>query len=177
VHAFRIGGLHMGSDWLTPWLDNDLKTPFPPFPDDDRYSEGNWVAHLEAKFDQNHHTSLAPEDPNVNITELLWDDVERVDVRQVHEGIISTWWGQTRAMRLVVKNGDRSALIMEDDVDVEWDLERLWSRIRRRLPGEEGGTMGVNGTWDSVFLGHCWGHELRSKSPLIQLTCLQLSQS
>lgn len=41
-------------------------------------------------------------------------------------------------------------------MDVEWDLERMWSRISRKLPAD----------WDSVHLGHCWGHEiLRTSFP------------
>lgn len=151
----------MHSDWLIPYLDADKLTPFPSYPADKRYSAaGNWAAHLEALHDEGRHTTLKPSDGRINVTELLWDDRESYDVRQVHEGIISTFWGQTRAMKLIVKNQDRSALIMEDDVDVEWDLERFWSRIKRRLPGEEGGQNGLPGTWDAVFLGHCWGHEL-----------------
>lgn len=70
----------------------------------------------------------------------------------MHEGIISTYWGQTRALKEVIKNGDKSALILEDDVDVEWDVERLWSRMEDKLPEE----------WDVTFLGHCWGHEILS---------------
>lgn len=159
-----IGGLHLHSDWLTPFLDPDTHAPFPAYPADKRYPSGNWVTHLESLYDKGEHLSLRPKDKNINVTELLWDAQERIAVRQVHEGIISTFWGQTRAMRLIVENGDRSALVMEDDVDVEWDLERLWSRIRRRLPGEEGGSGGLSGEWDAVFLGHCWGHELLSGS-------------
>lgn len=51
---------------------------------------------------------------------------------------------------MISKNRDKSALILEDDVDVEWDLQRLWSRIERRLPKD----------WDATLLGHCWGKEL-----------------
>lgn len=67
----------------------------------------------------------------------------------------------------MVENEDESALILEDDVDVEWDLERTWARIRRRLPGErERELNGGKGEmdWDVSFLGHCWGRELLSES-------------
>lgn len=89
-------------------------------------------------------------------------------MRQVHEGVISTYWGQVRAMKKMVENGDRTALILEDDVDVEWDLERLWEGVRRRLPkkkesGEE--------DWDVTLLGHCWGGESQSASFSSFFTC------
>lgn len=59
----------------------------------------------------------------------------------------------------MVERGDESALILEDDVDIEWDLERLWSRIERRLPRDADGKY----AWDINFLGHCWGRELMSE--------------
>lgn len=50
----------------------------------------------------------------------------------------------------MLKNGDKSALILEDDVDAEFDLERMWARIERQLPQD----------WHITYLGHCWGKEL-----------------
>lgn len=86
----------------------------------------------------------------------------------MNEGVISTFFGHTRAIKKVLENGDESALILEDDVDVEWDLERVWARVRRRLPGERERELGGNGEgdvgWDVSFLGHCWGRELLSES-------------
>jgi GR25 family glycosyltransferase involved in LPS biosynthesis len=46
--------------------------------------------------------------------------------------------------------GDKSALILEDDVDIEFDFNNLWKTIERVLPDN----------WDMIFLGHCWGQEL-----------------
>lgn len=53
-------------------------------------------------------------------------------------------------MKEMIKNGDESALILEDDVDIEWDLEMLWNPIAGKLPLD----------WEVVYLGHCWGREL-----------------
>ncbi|KAK4046730.1 hypothetical protein OIV83_005835 [Microbotryomycetes sp. JL201] len=158
-----IGGLGIGSQWLQPTLDG--KQPFPQFPRDERYPSGSWTAHLEAYFDAGNHTTLKPENPKFDLREALHDYREKRIVRQLHEGIISTYWGQTRALKQVIRNRDDTALILEDDVDIEWDVERLWSRIAMRLPEE----------WDVTFLGHCWGHE--SKRPSYKHPLLHQSVS
>ncbi|GAA6032961.1 hypothetical protein JCM8097_000068 [Rhodosporidiobolus ruineniae] len=158
VDPSTIGGLGTSSPYLTPFPSPNSTARFPPFPSNPLFREApNWVAHLENLYSRHNgaHTSLRPEDPKVNVTELLWDPLERQAVRQVHEGVISTFWGQTRAMRRVLENGDRTALILEDDVDVEWDVERLWKSVRRRLPKTKAGEE----DWDVAMLGHCWGGE------------------
>ncbi|GAA6003047.1 glycosyltransferase family 25 protein [Rhodotorula paludigena] len=150
VDASSLGGLTIGNDWLVQTPSPDSKTPFPPRNDKRFPPSGDWVAHLESHAERGTLDQLVPSDPNLNISAVLWDHNERIPGRQVNDGVISTYWGHTRAMKKIIENGDRSALILEDDVDVEWDLERLWSRIERRLPEE----------WDATFLGHCWGKEM-----------------
>lgn len=59
----------------------------------------------------------------------------------------------------MINNGDESALILEDDVDVEWDLEMLWNPIASKLPLD----------WEIVYLGHCWGKELLRRSFLSKI--------
>ncbi|ORY77595.1 hypothetical protein BCR35DRAFT_280062 [Leucosporidium creatinivorum] len=152
-----IGGLAIGTDWLSPTLDLGTPTspghiPFPPFPSNSSYTGGNWVTHLEALHSEGRHTTLKPSDPAFNVTKALHDPRERKEVRQLHEGIISTWWGQSRVVKQMLEDGCESALVLEDDVDVEWEVERIWSRIRRRLPKD----------WGVVMLGHCWSHEILS---------------
>ncbi|GAA5942296.1 hypothetical protein JCM1841_002807 [Sporobolomyces salmonicolor] len=165
VSPSSIGGLHIGCDWLTPYLTPSSTRPFPAFPAPSSPSlrsalastkSSNWVEHLEALHSLGRHTSLRPSSPRVNVTSLLWDPLERVSVRQVTPGVLSTYWGQTRAIKLMRENGDRTALVLEDDVDLEWDLERLWATIERRLPRND-----EVGTWDVVYLGHCWGGEFQ----------------
>ena len=46
-------------------------------------------------------------------------------------------------MRLIKERGLKSALVLEDDIDFEWDLERLWNRIRLHVTEE----------WDMVYFG------------------------
>ncbi|GAA5888998.1 hypothetical protein JCM6882_009712 [Rhodosporidiobolus microsporus] len=149
VKETTLGGLHVGNDWLTQTPSPKSSKPFPPLTDP-RWPGSDWVEFLEAHDDAGTLDQLRPRDANLNVTDALWDQNERIAGRQVNEGVISTFWGHTRAMKQILKNGDRSALILEDDVDVEWDLERLWSRIERRLPED----------WDATLLGHCWGKEL-----------------
>ncbi|GAA5909705.1 uncharacterized protein JCM6883_004606 [Sporobolomyces salmoneus] len=149
VSESSLGGLHVGNDWLVQTPSPTSSTPFPPLIDP-RFPSGDWIAHLESHDESNSLHLLKPQNPNLNITEALYDKNERIPGRQVNEGVISTFWGHSRAMKMILKNGDKSALILEDDVDVEWDLERLWSRIERRLPRD----------WDATLLGHCWGKEL-----------------
>lgn len=164
-----IGGLHVGSDWLTPYPSPNSTALFPPYPPPSSVSlrrelsrthSSNWVEHLETLHSQSAHTSLKPQNRNLNITRHLWDPVEKVKVRQVTPGVISTWWGQTRVMKRMIERGDETALVLEDDVDFEWDLERLWAGIERKLPIVEG-----KKGWDITYLGHCWGGENQSESP------------
>jgi hypothetical protein len=110
----------------------------------------DWVSYLEStdKLDL-----LKPSDPKLNVTEILHDPVEPLSARQVNDGVVATWYSQTRVWKKMVENKDKSALILEDDVDIEWDIERLWPNVERSLPED----------WEVVFLGHCWGRELGSE--------------
>lgn len=111
----------------------------------------DWVTYLEStdKLDL-----LKPDDPHVNVTELLHDPVEPLPARQVNDGVVATWYSQTRVWKKMIENNDKSALILEDDVDIEWDIERIWPNVERSLSKD----------WEVVFLGHCWGRELGSRS-------------
>ena len=84
----------------------------------------------------------------------LYDPLEHIQARQVTTGMMSTWWGQTRVMKLILERKDESALVLEDDVDFEWDLERLWNTVHRKLPKDD---------WDITYLGYCWGGENQSE--------------
>jgi len=84
----------------------------------------------------------------------------------VTPGVMSTWWGQTRVMKRMIERGDKTALVLEDDVDFEWDLERLWAGIESKLPKDKDGKEG----WDITYLGHCWGGENQSKSKIYSLS-------
>ena len=44
-----------------------------------------------------------------------------------------------------------TALVLEDDVDMEWDINRIWPTILRRLPKGNG----PEPAWQQVYLGHC----------------------
>ncbi|GAA5905599.1 uncharacterized protein JCM6883_005383 [Sporobolomyces salmoneus] len=164
-----IGGNTIGGDWTSPFPNsdslenNDEKTPFPLYPlppssfpllrkQLSSTASSNWVEHLE-KLDSRNQLSQLELEPTsskpINVTRLLWDPLEKVSARQITRGMMSTWWGQTRVMKRIVERADASALVLEDDVDLEWDLERLWNTVQRRLPDG----------WDITYLGYCWGGE------------------
>ncbi|KDQ52982.1 hypothetical protein JAAARDRAFT_61563 [Jaapia argillacea MUCL 33604] len=44
---------------------------------------------------------------------------------------------------------DRVSVILEDDVDMEWDIKSRLAEMWDALPNE----------WDLLFLGHCWSNE------------------
>ncbi|KAM0748259.1 hypothetical protein T439DRAFT_304637 [Meredithblackwellia eburnea MCA 4105] len=151
VPAKSIGGLHVGNPWTIQTADLAGDIPFPPLPDVAPEFAPSWIDHLHKHIEAGTLSSLVPKDPNLNITKALYDPVEKILGRQVNEGVISTFFGHTKAMRLILENGDKSALILEDDVDVEWDLERLWGRMEHKLK---------DSGWEMALLGHCWGREL-----------------
>jgi GR25 family glycosyltransferase involved in LPS biosynthesis len=66
--------------------------------------------------------------------------------------VVACWYSHLRVMRLAarVEREDEVAVVLEDDVDVEWD-------VRERVGALWGG-LPVGG-WDVVFLGHCWSNE------------------
>lgn len=137
-----IGGYGVESIWLS----RSLPYPLPPLPT--FYPTGSWIDHLAASA--HNLSSLIPSTPNVNVTELLHDPLELHPGRQLNAGVLSTYYGHLKVMQTLLTRGDASALILEDDIDSGFNLERMWSRIERVLPR----------AWDIVFLGHCWGREL-----------------
>jgi len=160
VDESQLGGSAVGTVWLEPSLPDIAALTRPkksdgrlitfPSLNDPRWGGLDWVSYLES------HPALdiVPDNPNFNVTEAMWDKLERIPSRQINRAAIATWYSQTRVMELMRQNNDASALVLEDDVDIEWDVGRIWPLIRRRLP--EGGAKG----WEMAFLGHCWGCEL-----------------
>lgn len=91
--------------------------------------------------------SNLPQVEDEDVVRQLWDPVEREKFRQLNKAIISTWHSHLQMWRHMLERGDRTALFLEDDVDIEWDFERLWVNVERSLPID----------WHIVHLGHCWG--------------------
>ncbi|KAI7947978.1 hypothetical protein MJO28_009886 [Puccinia striiformis f. sp. tritici] len=150
----KIGGMGAGSVWLTvnngrnANQDSLRNIKLPSLAGAQPEFEGkNWVDYLWSVSD--HHT-LTSSNPDFNITAEMWDPQEKMLPRQINAATVSTYYNHLRVLRTVSESGEASALILEDDVDMEWDLERRWRSIERHLPSD----------WDTVFLGHCWGHEL-----------------
>lgn len=90
----------------------------------------------------------------LDATAQLWDPVEPEGFRQLNAAIIACWHSHTQMWLRMLERNERTALFLEDDIDIEWDFERLWLNVERRLPAD----------WDIVHLGHCWGNTKSSKS-------------
>ncbi|KAI8461935.1 hypothetical protein BY996DRAFT_6636582 [Phakopsora pachyrhizi] len=152
----KIGGMGAGSIWLTVSggkrsnLDILRDIEFPTRQTSTKADPGSpldWVEYLWSVED---HSTLEAERPDFNVTEFMWDSNEPIEQRQLNEATISTYYNHLRTLRMVLEKGEHSALILEDDVDLEWDLERRWRSLQRHLPDD----------WETIFLGHCWGREL-----------------
>ncbi|KAJ8291802.1 hypothetical protein OF846_005048 [Rhodotorula toruloides] len=190
-----LGGQDIDSCWLIPSVSVSpaphlqlLIDPFYPnlegfdLPSlaDERFGGQDWAAHLNAKMAQSRLEDLKPSRSDVNVTDIMLDPVEKFINRQTNEGTIACWHSHMQAVQTIIDNGDSRALILEDDVDFEWDLERTWAAIARWLPerGErrrsayeaaaaealppvhvESYDADGEEQWHSVFLGHCWGRE------------------
>ena len=156
VSEGAVGGMGVGTVWLTTSASrggsraNQARLRGIQFPSLalKAYGGKDWITHLwDPSTD---HSTLHASDPNFNVTKAMFDPLERIPERQISAATVSTFYNHLRVMREMEKNGDRTALVLEDDVDVEWDLERRWMGMLRRLPRN----------WEAVFLGHCWGKEL-----------------
>jgi len=66
---------------------------------------------------------------------------------------IACWHSHFEVLRRIADGDDEVAIVFEDDVDMEWDLDRRLRRIWPFLPEE----------WDMVMLGHCQSAEFRKK--------------
>ena len=164
----EIGGMGVDSMWLKD-QDVEQRLKFPDLTvEDERWTIPaaskavgdspqtqqrvvDWVTYLETTAERDSLTpSSMPSSSSMNVSDLLWDPLERLPARQVNDGVIATWYSQTRVWKKIIESNDSSALILEDDIDVEWDIERTWPNVARALPED----------WEVVFLGHCWGKEL-----------------
>jgi GR25 family glycosyltransferase involved in LPS biosynthesis len=165
VAAAQVGGMGIGSIWLARDGDRGVSETLElPSLKDPKYDDMDWAAYLDARTDTTGTPAkleqdsdpleerLQPADPAFNVSEALYDPVEPMDSRQVVPAVLSTWFSHTRAIKAMLANGDDSALFLEDDVDIEWDVEGRWASIHRKLPAD----------WEVIFLGHCWGREMTS---------------
>jgi len=68
---------------------------------------------------------------------------------------IACWHSHFEVLRKIADGDDDVALIFEDDIDMEWDLQRWLQSLWPFLPNK----------WDLVMLGHCFSREY-AKEPL-----------
>ncbi|CAE7151318.1 unnamed protein product [Rhizoctonia solani] len=62
---------------------------------------------------------------------------------------ISCWYSHYQVLRSVADGPDEAVVVFEDDIDMEFDLEKRLREMWRALPVD----------WDVVMLGHCQSHE------------------
>lgn len=68
---------------------------------------------------------------------------------------LACWYSHVAVLRAIAESRDRAsadaevAVILEDDIDVERDVQERLESIWGALPEQ----------WDMVFLGHCWSNE------------------
>jgi len=62
---------------------------------------------------------------------------------------IACWQSHIEVLRRIADGDDDVALIFEDDIDMEWDLERRLRYLWSFLPDN----------WDMVLIGHCFSSE------------------
>ncbi|EJT99078.1 hypothetical protein DACRYDRAFT_82988 [Dacryopinax primogenitus] len=69
--------------------------------------------------------------------------------RILSPGMLACWHSHVGLLRRFTESHDDAILILEDDVDVEFDIETRLHRVWTFLPKD----------WDAVYLGHCWSAE------------------
>ncbi|KAG0151959.1 hypothetical protein CROQUDRAFT_650533 [Cronartium quercuum f. sp. fusiforme G11] len=65
------------------------------------------------------------------------------------DAAIACWHSHLSVIRTFVESKDRMALILEDDVDLEVDIEDRLQSALNEVPRD----------WDILLLGHCWSEE------------------
>ncbi|KZT38753.1 hypothetical protein SISSUDRAFT_1046494 [Sistotremastrum suecicum HHB10207 ss-3] len=93
---------------------------------------------------------LPPKDDNkIMTTVVLNHQYKRVPLTLP---MISCWDSHARIWRQMIEKGESVAIVLEDDVDMEFDIEAQLRTMWPALPPD----------WDIVMLGHCWSEEYRS---------------
>ncbi|KAF8509519.1 hypothetical protein BU17DRAFT_24977, partial [Hysterangium stoloniferum] len=65
---------------------------------------------------------------------------------------IACWHSHYQVLRRIAEGDDEVAIVFEDDIDMEWDLEHRLRSMWGALPSD----------WDMVMLGHCHSEEWRN---------------
>ncbi|KAF8330318.1 uncharacterized protein EI90DRAFT_3060255 [Cantharellus anzutake] len=85
---------------------------------------------------------------------------------QSHDGAFGNLIrGTADALSLGKEGGDSVAVVLEDDVDMEFDLKARLALVWPSLPAR----------WDIVFLGHCWSPGEGTRTALRSVTILNYS--
>lgn len=110
----------------------------------------SWVEYMNSIDTSKLHSNATTKD----IQAKLFDPIETYSGFQISAGTIACFHSHIQIWHDIVAKDYGSALIMEDDIDLEWDMDRLVPNILRALPED----------WDIVYLGHCWTEAETSES-------------
>lgn len=168
MQAKKVGGGGVTSPWLLGR--EELRASAMK---EARWGNRDWVTYLEEE--EGRSTVLDSEDSQFDIARALYD-VRAQPSEQVGPATLATWHSHVLLLKLMKMNGDRDALVLEDDVDFEWDLQRLWATAARRLPKVGSSSLSAfpgssltsnfSQDYDAVWLGHCWGREMHKPAYL-----------
>ncbi|KAG8813009.1 hypothetical protein FRC17_001709 [Serendipita sp. 399] len=99
----------------------------------------------------------------LNITESgILRPASLINLVPLTKGVIGCWHSHANVIRQIAMKAIRedsrrptevnqTYIILEDDVDFEWDIEARLTALWPTLPSD----------WDLVMLGHCWSNESR----------------
>jgi hypothetical protein len=126
THPEKVGGLGIDTIWLgmTGWKLDGAHKPLdlPSLSNQSRWKGKDWMGYFDEVERTGQISSLAPDDADFNVTAALYDPLEKISGRQVVPAVVATWHSHVKAIKAILSNGDESALILEDDVDVSVSL-------------------------------------------------------
>ncbi|RUS26534.1 t-SNARE [Jimgerdemannia flammicorona] len=118
-----------------------------------------YVINLAHRTDRKKRMKTLARYLNLNLTfvDALTADDLRIDKYWVRKGAtraqLACWRSHMHVYQEIVANNMTSALILEDDIDMEVDIEKRVFEVTPHLPND----------WDVWFLGHCHEQELDDK--------------
>lgn len=135
---------------------SDLWTLGPPLPDDD-----DDLLDPDALFPLSAAQGNPFKSHKAHDTTQTTSSIRRSNL--LTRAMVACWYSHLEAIRQIATLGTDAStkstyIVLEDDIDVEWNIQAFLMPLWKALPND----------WDIVMLGHCWSDEARY-SPLIVL--------
>lgn len=137
-----------GQGVTTPWLQDKAVDKGYDFPEEWNarwHSAGrarNWIEYLATM----NTSGIVENATEQQIKDKLRNPAERDPNYQMSAGMIACFYSHLLIWQDMLAKGHSTALILEDDIDMEWDMDRHVPNIMRVLPAD----------WDIVYFGHCY---------------------